>query len=296
MINGQLKMDGCVYMELKAYAKINYSIDVLGKRDDGYHDVRMLMQSVGLYDILKFNIRQNDIKIYCSHPGVPCDSRNVVYKALKLIKDKYGIDSGMEVDIEKHIPVAAGLAGGSTDAAAAIRAASHIWNLNMTNDEMLYIGKQVGADVPFCIRGGTALAEGIGEKITSIDCPQGIYVVLAKPDVSVSTREVYNNLHMDEVVNRPDIDKLIKALNDGNIKFMAGNMVNVLEAVTAKKYTVIGEIKDIMIQFGASGSLMSGSGPTVFGLFLSHEDGERCYNRLRDYIKDVYLVKTVGSY
>ena len=259
-------MDGCGYMELKAFAKINLSIDILGKREDGYHDVKMIMQSVSLYDIISFSRRESDIKLYCSDPYVPCDSKNVVYKALQLIKAKYHVPGGMEVDIDKNIPVAAGLAGGSTDAAAAIIAANKMWNLNMSYEDMVDIGRQIGADVAFCIKGGTALAEGIGEKVTELPFIGEVNIVLAKPPIQVSTKEVYQSLKLDEIAKRPDTDKIIKALGEGNVKYIADNMVNVLETVTIKKYPVIGEIKSIMLQFGALGSLMSGSGPTVFGL------------------------------
>jgi len=286
-------MDGCGYMELKAYAKINLSIDILRKRDDGYHDVRMIMQSISLHDILNFGIRKNDIKLYCTEPYVPCDSRNIVYKALELIKSRYHVSCGMEVDIEKRIPVAAGLAGGSTDGAAAIIAANKLWNLNMSYEDMVDIGRRVGADVPFCIRGGSALAEGIGEKITRLPFIGEVHIVLAKPPIGVSTKEVYQGLKLDEITKRPDIDRIIKALAEGNVRYVADNMVNVLETVTIKKYPVIGEIKSIMIQFGALGSLMSGSGPTVFGLFQTKECAEKCYHRLQDYIKEVYMVQTV---
>lgn len=280
-------------MELNAYAKINLSLDVLGEREDGYHDVRMITQSINLHDVLRFNERQNGIRLYCTNSKVPCDSTNTVYKAFMIIKERFGITSGMEADIEKNIPCAAGLAGGSTDAAAAIIAANELWNIKMTYGEMLQIAKQVGADVPFFLKGGCMLAEGIGEVLTEINSIKGVNIVLAKPNISVSTKETYQSLHLDEIVLRPDIDRLARALNDGNIKYVADNMVNVLEVVTAKKYPVIGEIKNIMIQFGALGSLMSGSGPTVFGIFESMEDAERCYNRLRDYMKDVCLVQTI---
>ena len=282
-------------MELKAFAKINLSIDVLKKREDGYHEVRMIMQSIDLYDLIKFNRRDSDIKIYCTNPLVPCDRSNIVYRVLELLREKYKVSYGMEVDIEKRIPIAAGLGGGSTDAASAIIAADSIWKLNMSYEDMLAVGRKVGADVPFCIKGGSALAEGIGEILKELPSMGSIHIVLAKPLVSVSTKEVYNNLRMDEIVARPDIDRLIKALGDKNIKHIADNMVNVLETVTIKQYPVIAEIKSIMIQFGALGSLMSGSGPTVFGLFQGKDEAERCYNRLRDYIKEVYIVETVGN-
>lgn len=282
-------------MELKAFAKINLSIDVLGVRKDGYHEVRMIMQSIGLYDVLNFSIGQNDIKVYCANSYVPDDRRNTVFKVLELIKNMYGVTAGMEISIDKRIPVAAGLAGGSADAAAAIIAANKLWDIGMDHEKMISIGKQVGADIPFCLKGGCALTEGIGEKITRLPSVRGIYIVLARPPVYVSTRDVYRNLKLDEIVERPDIDMMVKAIRENNIRYLANNMVNVLETVTVKKYPVIDEIKRIMIEFGSMGSIMSGSGPSVFGIFETKEDAEKCYNRLSDYIKEVYMVDVVGD-
>jgi len=282
-------------MELKSFAKINLSIDVVGEREDGYHEVRMIMQSIGLYDVINLNKRNSGIKLYCKDPYVPCDDRNIVYKALDLIRKKYDVPYGMEIDIDKKIPVAAGLAGGSTNGASAIIGANEIWNLNMSYDDMLSVAKQVGADVSFCIKGGTALAEGIGEKITELPSLGNTYIVLASPNISVSTKEVYNNLKMDEIVARPDIDRMVKAINEGNIKYIGGNMINVLETVTIRKYPIIQEIKRIMVEFGALGSIMSGSGPSVFGLFAHKEGAEKCHNRLIDYMKNVYIVETVSG-
>lgn len=282
-------------MELKAHAKINLSIDVLSRRADGYHDVRMIMQSVSLYDTLKFNICENGIRLYCNSPDIPCNEKNIVFKMLNLIKEKYDISSGIEVDIEKRIPVAAGLAGGSTDAASAIIAANKIWNLGMSYDEMIALGREIGADVPFCIKGGTALSEGIGEKLTPLPPLPTTLVVLAKPPIQVSTRDVYQKLRLDEIIVRPDTNKIIEYIKEGNIRSIPDNLVNVLESVTIKRYPIIDEIKREMVQAGALGSLMSGSGPTVFGIFDDYIKAETSYNRLRDYIKDVYMVETVNQ-
>ncbi|MDI6617323.1 MAG: 4-(cytidine 5'-diphospho)-2-C-methyl-D-erythritol kinase [Clostridiales bacterium] len=281
-------------MDYKAYAKVNLSIDVIGERADGYHEVRMIMQSINLYDVLKFDKIDDGIKIFCMNPYVPRDEKNTVYKALDLLKEKYSIPWGMEVEIKKSIPVAAGLAGGSSDAASAIVAANDIWNLNMDHKDMMEAAKAVGADVPFCIKGGTALAEGIGEKITRLASIEGIYMVVAKPAVSVSTKDIYRNLKLDEIVARPDIDKIVQNIQAGNVKYIANHMVNVLETVTVRRYPVIGEIKGIIMQSGALGSLMSGSGPAVFGIFENHGYAEKCYDRLRDYLKEVYVVRTIG--
>lgn len=282
-------------MELKAFAKINLSIDVLRRREDNYHEVKMIMQSVGLYDVINFNKVSKDIKIYCTDPSVPCDNRNIVFKALEIIKNKFGVSCGMEVSIDKRIPVAAGLAGGSSNAAAAIVAANSIWNLNMSDEQMAAIGRKVGADVPFCLKGGTFLAEGIGEKLARLPSLVDVCIVLVKPPIQVSTKETYDNLKLDEINERPDIDRLMTALYDGDVKYIAGNMVNVLESVTKIKYPVIDKIKRTMMEEGALGSLMSGSGPTVFGLFETLEYGERCLSKLKEYFKDVYVAGPVEN-
>ncbi|QCX33418.1 4-(cytidine 5'-diphospho)-2-C-methyl-D-erythritol kinase [Caloramator sp. E03] len=273
-------------------AKINLSLDVLGKREDGYHFVKMLMQSISLEDLITVRKSNNEIKIYCDTKDVPCNETNSAYKAAKLMFEKFNISGGVEILIDKKIPVAAGLAGGSTDAAGVIKAVNELYDLKLSLDEMMKIGVNIGADVPFCILGGTALAEGIGEILTPIKPLGGLWCVLAKPQFSVSTREVYSKLKIDEIPKHPDIERLIGYIEKGDYVNLAENMVNVLENVTIKEYPIIFEIKNIMMEFNALGSLMSGSGPTVFGMFESKNAAEKCYNRLRDYLKEVFLVKT----
>lgn len=278
---------------VKCPAKINLSLDVIGKRNDGYHELEMIMQSVALYDEVILKKANNDIMVTCSNPMVPSGVNNICYKIAKILFEKYKLDGGITIEIKKQIPVAAGLAGGSTDAAGVIEGVNALYELNMTIEEMMEIGKSVGADVPFCIHKGTALARGIGEDITRLNSIN-VWVVLAKPDISVSTAAVFSGLKLSEIIKHPDTGLLTDYINDGEIEYLSENMVNVLETVTIKKYPVIAEIKNIMLEFGAIGSLMSGSGPTVFGIFDNRSIGEKCYHRLRDYLKEVYFVNTVG--
>jgi 4-diphosphocytidyl-2-C-methyl-D-erythritol kinase len=279
-------------VSVKCPAKINLSLDVIGKREDGYHLLRMIMQTISLFDEITVTRGQDDIRVYCENVDVPCNESNIAYKAAKLMIDTYKLNDSVEIIIKKNIPVAAGLAGGSTDAAGVIKAVDKLYNLNLSTKEMMDIGLRLGADVPYCIVGGTALAEGIGEELTSIKPINETWCVLAKPPVGVSTVEVYKGLRLNEILVHPDTDRLINYIEERNIKSLAENMVNVLETVTIKKYPIISEIKKTMVEFNALGSLMSGSGPSVFGLFNSRDAAERCFNRLKNDLKEVYLIKT----
>lgn len=278
---------------IKCPAKINLSLDVVGKREDGYHLVKMIMQNVSLVDTVTVRRNSERIKVYCDVKDVPCNETNSAYKAAKIMFERYNLKGGVDILIDKQIPVAAGLAGGSTDAAGVIKAINSLYNMNLGIDEMMEIGVKVGADVPYCILGGTALAEGIGEVLTPLKPIKDVWCAIAKPPISVSTREVYGKLRMDEIVRHPDIKRLIDYIERQDYDNLAQNMVNVLETVTIKDYPVIFEIKNIMMEFHALGSLMTGSGPTVFGLFEDKTSAERCYNRLRDYLKEVFIVKTL---
>jgi 4-diphosphocytidyl-2-C-methyl-D-erythritol kinase len=276
-------------------AKINLSLDVIGKREDGYHLLRMIMQSVSLFDEITIKTGQNGIRVSCENENVPCNESNVAYKAAKLMIEQYKIKDGVDIFIEKNIPVAAGLAGGSTDAAGVIWGISELYDLNLTIQEMMDIGLKIGADVPYCIIGGTALAEGIGEKLTELESIKETWCLLAKPAIGVSTVEVYKGLKLGEIVNHPDTERLIRFIKNGDIESLAGNMVNVLETVTIKMQPIISDIKNTMMEFHALGSLMSGSGPTVFGLFDDENTAKKCYNKLRENLKEVYLVKTFNE-
>lgn len=277
---------------LKALAKINLGLDVVRRREDGYHEVRMIMQTIHLYDLLEIQkIREPEIQIVSNLSFLPVNENNLVYKAARLLQEEFALTDGISVKLTKRIPVAAGMAGGSTDAAAMLYAMNQLYDLGLSRRELMKRGVQIGADVPYCLMRGTALAEGIGEKLTQlppmIKCP----VLIAKPSISVSTRFVYQNLKLDEQTNHPDIDALMKDIREKDFDGVCVHMGNVLESVTIPNYPVIAEIKQQMMRSGAKASMMSGSGPTVFGLF---EDGETAKRALREMkrsglAKQVYL-------
>ena len=283
---------------LKSYGKINLGLDVLRRREDGYHEVRMIMQTVGLYDVLTMKKRKDDkIEMTCNLSFLPTDERNLVYKAVKLIKDKYHIKDGVEINLSKRIPVAAGMAGGSSNCAAALKGMNQLFDLGLSIDELCEIGVTLGADVPYCIMRGTALAEGIGEKLSAlppmVKCP----VLIAKPQIGVSTKFVYENLKLDADTVHPDIDGLIGAIRAKNLEQIAGHMGNVLETVTIPNYPVIAEIKDHMMEHGAVQAMMSGSGPTVFGLFADGDTAVAAYEAMREsnLAKQVYLTSIYNN-
>lgn len=269
-------------LEIAAYAKINLSLDVLGKRDDGYHDLRMIMQTVALHDTLQLEAIPSGISLECSSRRLPQDGTNIAWKAAGLLMDRQGMKSGVRMKIIKRIPVAAGLAGGSTDAAAVLRGMNELFSLGLDYDELRRLGKQVGADVPYCISGGTRLAEGIGEKLTVLPDFSGVDIVLVKPKRGVSTAWVYENLKISDIAERerPDTNLLRQALAGQDIKSVAHNMKNVLEKVTIPKYGIIQEAKDRLLELGALGSMMSGSGPTVFGIFSDSRAAVAAYGSL----------------
>lgn len=281
-------------IDLKSRAKVNLSIDVLGKREDGYHLVEMIMQTIDLYDKLKITeIEENSILIKSNSLDIPLNEDNIMYKAVNLLKNQFNIEKGIEISIEKNIPVAAGMAGGSSNAAAVLVGLNKLWNLGLSENELKDIGLKLGADVPFCITGGSALAEGIGEELTNIKgLPEDLNIVVCKPNIFVSTKEVYQSLNMDKVKRRPQNKELIDALQKEDVKFISENMVNVLEEVTSLKYSEIGQIEDIMIKNKALGSMMSGSGPTVFGLFDNKDCAIKAKEDLQAKYNQVYLVKS----
>ncbi|GAA0701872.1 4-(cytidine 5'-diphospho)-2-C-methyl-D-erythritol kinase [Paraclostridium ghonii] len=281
-------------IDLKSRAKINLSIDVLGKREDGYHIVEMIMQTIDLYDKLKITeIEENTILIQSNSVDIPLNEDNIMYKAAKLLKSGFSIEKGVEISIEKNIPVAAGMAGGSSNGAAVLVGLNKLWNLGLSEEGLKEIGLKLGADVPFCITGGSALAQGIGEELTNIKgLPEDLNILVCKPDIFVSTKEVYQSLNMDKIKRRPQNENLIEALEKEDIKFISQNMTNVLEEVTSLKYTEIRQIEDIMIKNKSLGSMMSGSGPTVFGLFDNKDCAIKAKEELLAKYNQVYLVKS----
>ena len=281
-------------IELKSRAKINLSIDVLGKREDGYHLVEMIMQTIDLYDII--NITENDIdeiNINSNSLDIPLNKNNIVYKAAEVLKERFNIKSGLNIFIQKNIPVAAGMAGGSCNAAAVLVGLNKLWNLNLSEKELQEIGLTLGADVPFCISGNAALAQGIGEELTYIKgLSKDTSILVCKPNLFVSTKDVYQGLDLENIKDRPDNELLIKCLEKGNIKLLSENMVNVLETVTSKMHNEIADIEKIMLDNNALGSMMSGSGPTVFGLFEKEEDALKAKGELLKKYNQVYVVRS----
>lgn len=285
-------------IKLKALAKINLGLDVVRRREDGYHEVRMVMQTIHLYDQLL--IQKSEvlgIQIHSNLSFLPVNENNLVYKAGKLLMDEFDIHTGVSVELNKRIPVAAGMAGGSTDAAAMLYGMNQLFGLKLKRKDLMERGVQIGADVPYCIMRGTALAEGIGEKLSSlppmVKCP----VLIAKPAVSVSTKFVYQNLKLDEQTPHPDIDALIADIRNKDLDGICADMGNVLETVTIPNYPIIAQIKEQMLKSGAKASMMSGSGPTVFGLFADEETARRAREEMKasGLAKQVYLTSIYNN-
>ncbi len=283
-------------LQLKAYGKINLGLDVVRRREDGYHEVRMIMQTVKLYDKLTFRLLDEDVIRITSNLGfLPVNEDNLVHKAVKLLKDTYHVKQGMEIELFKCIPVAAGMAGGSTDCAAALVGAARLFDLHLEKKTLMELGVQLGADVPYCVLRGTALSEGIGEVLTSLPPIPDCHILIAKPPISVSTKFVYGHLDVKGLKEHPDIDGMTDAIRNGDLAGMTARMENVLETVTVPKYPVIEEIKNCMKEHGAMNALMSGSGPTVFGIFRE-EDKEAAGQakeliRKRELANQVFVVR-----
>lgn len=285
-------------ISLKALAKINLGLDVVRRREDGYHEVRMIMQTIHLYDRLEIKKTGSaDITMETNLSFLPTNENNLVYKAAKLLKDEFEIKEGVHVNLKKHIPVAAGMAGGSTDAAAVLYGMNRMFGLGFSKKELMERGVKIGADVPYCLMRGTALAEGIGEDLSAlppmVKCP----VLIAKPSVNVSTKFVYENLKLDDTTVHPDIDALVADIQAQDLKKIAADMGNVLETVTIPNYPVIADIKQHMLEHGAINAMMSGSGPTVFGLFEKEETAQEAFTAMKQsgLAKQVYLTSIYNN-
>lgn len=279
-------------IRLKAMAKINLGLDVVRKREDGYHEVRMIMQTIRMYDQIQLEAQETPgIRVATNLSYLPTNEDNLVYKAAKLLMEEFEVKKGLSIDLRKFIPVAAGMAGGSSDAAAVMVGVNRLFHLNLSQKELMDRGVKIGADVPYCILRGTALAEGIGEKLKPLPPAPACYVLIAKPGIHVSTKFVYTNLRANELTYHPDIDGQIAAIRAGDLKGMAALCDNVLETVTIPAYPVIEEIKNVMKEYGALNARMSGSGPTVFGLFDDREKAKRAYEVLSqsEKAKQMYL-------
>ncbi len=287
------------HLGLKAYGKVNLGLDVVRRREDGYHEVRMIMQTVGIYDRIDMTRReQPGIGLETNLYYLPDNENNLAYKAAKLLMDEFDIKEGVNIRIKKFIPVAAGMAGGSSDAAAVLFGVNKMFSLGLSLEELMKRGVRLGADVPYCLMRGTALSEGIGEILTPLDPAPQCQVLIAKPAVSVSTKFVYENLHVNQLPKtaHPDIDCLMRAIENRDLRALAENMGNILETVTIPAHPVIQDIKDKMMDMGAVGAMMSGSGPTVFGLFMSPSKAEEAYEEMRygsaaSMARQVYLTR-----
>ncbi|MCY9548291.1 MULTISPECIES: 4-(cytidine 5'-diphospho)-2-C-methyl-D-erythritol kinase [Lysinibacillus] len=280
---------------VKAPAKINLTLDVLYKRPDNYHEVEMVMTTVDLADRICLESREDGvIEIISTDNFVPNDHRNFAYQAARLVKDTYGIGQGVSITIEKEIPIAAGLAGGSSDAAATLKGLNELWNLGLSIDELAELGAKIGSDVSFCVYGGTALATGRGEKIQELPAPPNCWVVLAKPKIGVSTAEVYGGLKV-EGLEHPNTKQMMHAIETEDYELLCKSLGNVLETVTFKLHPEVVMLKEQMKRFGADATLMSGSGPTVFGLVDSEARVSRIYNGLRGFCEEVYAVRILGE-
>ncbi len=281
----------------KAYAKINLGLDVLGKRDDGYHLVKMIMQNVDIYDTLTFEENASgDVTLKASSESIPTDGSNLICKVANQLKKELSVEKGVDITLEKRIPVAAGMAGGSTDGAAAYLALNELWNLGLTKEELCKRAVKLGADIPYCIIGGTALSEGIGEELTVLaDAPE-FHLVVAKPAIAVSTGWVYTELDNSPVERHPDIDAVRKAIEDGDVKGMCDNIHNVLEPVTTGKYQVIKEIEKILEDNDAVRAFMTGSGPTVFAVYEDEEKARKGYEAVKEsgLAPELFLTKPIN--
>lgn len=267
--------------QIKAYAKINLGLDVVRRLENGYHEVKMVMQTVGIYDELTLTRTEEGITVTTDKEELPTDDGNLIYKAAKIMMETYHIEGGIHIHLKKNIPIAAGMAGGSTDAAATFKGINRLYDLDCTLEELMKLGVKVGADVPYCVLGGTALAEGIGEKLTSLNTAPDCYVLVAKPPINVSTKYVYEHLDAEGIEEHPDIDGMVEAIWEESLQGILDRMGNVLESVTEKKYPIIAELKNKMKELGALNSLMSGSGPTVFGIFIDERIAREAFETLK---------------
>ena len=282
-------------MRLRALAKINLGLDVVGKRDDGYHEVRMIMQTIQMYDVLEIEKKKEPgIVLTTNIPYVPTDERNLVYKAAKMLMDEFKIKDGVNIYINKRIPIAGGMAGGSSDCATTLMGINQLFELGLSKEELMERGVKLGADVPYCVLGGTAIARGIGEVLTPLPAPADCHVIIAKPPVSVSTAYVYGHIKPLKITKRPDIEAMAQSIKDGDLKKMASLIYNVMEDVTVGEYPIISEIKQVMLDNGALNSIMSGSGPTVFGIFSDEQTALGCQAVLKAQgeARQVYITET----
>ena len=280
-------------IKLKSYAKINLCLDIVNKRADGYHNLRTIMQSVDLFDQVEIQISKN-IQIESDHPELPLDEGNLAYKAAKAIFERTGIKGGARIRIAKNIPMAAGLAGGSSNAAAVLHGLNILYGLDLTIAQLVHIGKGLGADVPFCVVGGTVLAAGIGDRLNILSPIKEYNILLVKPDAGVSTKDVYSRVNIQHLSSKPDIEKAVKSIENHDLPGLTSSMGNVLEPITSSMVKEVLKIKNKMLAMGADGALMCGSGPTVFAICSSSHKAESMLKYFKNVYEQVYLCKTIG--
>ncbi|HEY4543265.1 MAG TPA: 4-(cytidine 5'-diphospho)-2-C-methyl-D-erythritol kinase [Tissierellaceae bacterium] len=277
---------------INSYAKINLALDIIGKREDGYHEIKTIMQSIDLKDkLLIENIDKNEIIVNCNHPGVPLDENNLVYKSWEIMKETAKVEKGIKVTIDKNIPMGAGLAGGSSNAGAVLKGLNELWDVGLTKEELIDLGKGIGADVPFTILGGTALAEGVGEKLTSLKSFRNKHVLICNPGIEISSKYAYSILKIDD--ERVDVEKIIKAMENEDLELIGKLSRNKMEDEIFKKYEIIERIKLDLINSNAKVSLMSGSGSSVFGIFEDEESMNKAKEKVEKYAKFVVKTKTI---
>lgn len=284
-------------LSLNAYAKINLCLDVVGRLENGYHQVRMIMQTVGIHDTLTFARTTGEIKITSDAGEIPLGEDNLIYKAASLMREKFQIAGGVSVHLEKRIPVAAGMAGGSADAACTMKAMNLLYDLGLSEEELCALGVKIGADVPYCIMGGTALSEGIGEVLTKLPPMPECVLLVAKPELGVSTKEVYERIDRHEITCHPDVDGMQKAIAESDLNGVVKRLANVLATVTEEMHPIVQKIREVMLSQGAFGSLMSGSGPSTFGIFENEEKARAAGERIRELglAKRIFVTKPVSG-
>ena len=279
---------------VKTYPKNNLTLDVLSKRPDGYHEVKMIMQTISLYDEVTIELIPSGIELSTNKYYLPNNQKNTAYLACQYFLDYFNINStGVKIFIKKNLPVAAGIAGGSSNAAGVIKGLNTLLGIHAPIDVLMEIGKKVGADVPYCILGKTALAEGLGEKLTPLPSLPPTWICLAKPNFSMSTAKVYQRLDVAHLSEHPDTDGMIQAISQGDIPGVAKRLFNVLETVTIKQKPVLNKIKKMMMDQGALGCVMSGSGPTIFGLFATRKAAQKACFELRKHVGYAQIAKTM---
>lgn len=283
-------------LQLKAYGKINLGLDVIRKRPDGYHDLDMIMQMVDVYDDVIIEKKAGEEIVVKADAAVLSNGKdNLAYMAAKMLFDEFGIKSGVEITIHKRIPIAGGMAGGSSDCATTLIGINEMFNLGLSKQQLMERGVKLGADVPYCVLGGTAIARGIGEVLTPLPTPPQCHVIIAKPPISVSTAYVYGHIRPDEITKRPDIEQMTLAIKEQDLNKLSNLLYNVMEEVTVSEYPVIEKLKSIMLENGALNSIMSGSGPTVFGLFDDREKAQAAMKALdsKELTEQLYLTKFI---